>query len=65
VGEVAEIKRRLSDLADDTLEGTADTRVAAVVSQVSNVLLRAVTVELGVREKQKSTRSVSRCSSRR
>jgi hypothetical protein len=49
---VADIKKRLSDLADDALEGTVETRVAAVVSQVLNVYLRAVTVELQVREQQ-------------
>jgi hypothetical protein len=50
--DVAEVKKRLSDLADDTLEGAVDTCVAAVVAQVLNVLLRAVTVELQVKEQQ-------------
>jgi hypothetical protein len=50
--DVGDIRKRLSDLANDTLEGNVDTRVAAVVSQVLNVLLRAVTVELQVREQQ-------------
>jgi hypothetical protein len=50
--DVADIKKRLSDLANDALQGTVETRVAAVVSQVLNVLLRAVTVELQVREQQ-------------
>jgi hypothetical protein len=50
--DVVEVKKRLSDLADDTLEGAVDTRVAAVVAQVLNVLLRAVTVELQVKEQQ-------------
>jgi hypothetical protein len=48
--EVSEIKKRLSDLTDDTFEGAIDTRVAAVTSQILNVLLQAVTVELQVRE---------------
>ncbi len=49
-GELSDIKHRLSDLADDVLEGRQDKGVAAVASQVLNVYLRAVTVELKVRE---------------
>src|SRR5215216_6067984 len=48
--ELSDIKRRLSDLADDVLEGRQDKGVAAVVSQVLNVYLRAVSVELKARE---------------
>jgi hypothetical protein len=48
--ELADIKRRLSDLADDVLEERVDKGVAAVVSQILNVYLRAVSVELSVRE---------------
>jgi hypothetical protein len=48
--ELANIKARLSDLADDVLEGRQDKGVAAVASQVLNVYLRAVTVELKARE---------------
>ncbi len=48
--ELANIKERLSDLADDVLEGRQDKGVAAVASQVLNVYLRAVSVELRVRE---------------
>src|SRR5919112_285409 len=48
--ELSDIKRRLSELADDVLEGRQDKAVAAVVSQVLNVYLRAVSVELKVRE---------------
>ena len=48
--ELANIKARLSDLADDVLEGRQDKGVAAVASQVLNVYLRAVSVELKVRE---------------
>ena len=50
--ELVGIKQRLSDLADDVLEGRQDKGVAAVASQVLNVYLRAVTVELKVREQQ-------------
>jgi hypothetical protein len=48
--ELGDIKRRLSDLADDVLEGRQDRSVAAVASQVLNVYLRAVSVELKARE---------------
>jgi hypothetical protein len=48
--ELAGIKQRLSDLADDVLEGRQDKSVAAVVSQLLNVYLRAVSVELKVKE---------------
>jgi hypothetical protein len=50
--ELAAIKQRLSDLADDVLEGRQDKGVAAVASQVLNVYLRAVSVELKAREQQ-------------
>src|SRR5215204_2412843 len=48
--ELANIKQRLTDLADDVLEGRQDKGVAAVASQVLNVYLRAVSVELKQRE---------------
>jgi hypothetical protein len=48
--ELASIKRRLSDLADDVLTGAVDKGVAAVASQVLNVYLRAVSVDLKVTE---------------
>jgi hypothetical protein len=48
--ELAGIKARLSDLADDVLEEKVDKGVAAVASQVLNVYLRAVSVELKARE---------------
>jgi hypothetical protein len=48
--ELSDIKARLSALADDVLEGRQDKGVAAVASQVLNVYLRAVSVELKARE---------------
>jgi hypothetical protein len=48
--ELVGIKQRLSELADDVLEGRQDKGVAAVASQVLNVYLRAVSVELKARE---------------
>jgi hypothetical protein len=53
--ELAGIKQRLSDLADDVLAGEVDRAVAAVASQVLNVYLRAVSVELKIREQQEIT----------
>ncbi len=50
--ELAAIKDRLSSLADDVLEGRVDRGDAAVVSQVLNVYLRAVSVELKAKEQQ-------------
>jgi len=43
--ELSDIKARLSDLADDVLEGRQDKGVAAVGAQVLNVYLRAISVE--------------------
>jgi hypothetical protein len=48
--ELSDIKGRLSALANDVLEGRQDKGVAAVASQVLNVYLRAVSVELKARE---------------
>ncbi len=48
--ELSDIKRRLSDLADDVLEGRQDKAVAAVVSQVLNVYLRAISIEMKLKE---------------
>jgi phage-related tail protein len=48
--ELASIKMRLSDLADDVLADKVDKGVAAVASQVLNVYLRAMSVELKARE---------------
>ena len=53
--ELAGIKQRLSDLAEDVLEGRQDKGVAAVASQVLNVYLRAVSVELKAREQLELT----------
>src|SRR5215204_5876043 len=48
--ELANIKERLSDLADDVLAGEVDKGVGAVVSQILNTYIRAVAVELKARE---------------
>jgi hypothetical protein len=48
--ELSDIKRRLSDLTDDVLKGRQDKGVAAVASQILNVLLRAVSIEMKLKE---------------
>lgn len=48
--ELAEIKGKLSGLADDVLEGSVERSTGAVVSQILNVLLRAIATELKVKE---------------
>jgi predicted RNA-binding Zn ribbon-like protein len=48
--ELANVKQRLSDLADDVLTGEVDRGVAAVTSQIFNTYIRAVAVELKARE---------------
>jgi hypothetical protein len=48
--ELAVIKQRLSDLADDVLAGRQDKGVAAVASQVLNVYLRAISIEMNLKE---------------
>jgi hypothetical protein len=48
--ELAGIKERLSDLADNVLEEKVDKGVAAVASQVLNVCLRAISMEMKLRE---------------
>lgn len=48
--ELQGIKARLSDLADDVLAGRVDRGNAAVAGQLLNTVIRAVGVELKVRE---------------
>jgi hypothetical protein len=48
--ELVNIKQRLSELADDVLEEKVDKGVGAVASQILNIYLRAVYVELKARE---------------
>jgi hypothetical protein len=50
LAELSDIKRRLSELAEGVLEGGVERGTGAVVSQILNVYLRAVSVELKVRE---------------
>ena len=48
--ELADIKRRLLQLTDSVLEGSQDRASAAVAGQLLNGVIRAVGVELKVRE---------------
>jgi len=50
VVEVSNIKHRLEDLAEEVLAGRKDRQDAAVAGQLLNYALRAVSVELKVRE---------------
>ncbi len=63
--ELRDIKARLSALADDVLEGKADRGNAAVASQVLNVYLRAVSVELKVTEQRELIERIERLESQR
>jgi len=49
-GEVARLKVRLQQLADDTLSGEVDRGVAAVCNQIYGTILAAIRTELKVRE---------------
>jgi hypothetical protein len=48
--EVPAIKTQLQELADGVLDGSIQRADASVVSQILNVLLRAISTELQVRE---------------
>jgi len=48
--ELATLKERLSTLADDVLEGSVDRGAAAVAGQLLNTVIRAIGMEMRVRE---------------
>jgi hypothetical protein len=48
--ELATLKERLTTLADDVLEGSVDRGNAAVVGQLLNTVIRAIGMEMRVRE---------------
>ena len=48
--ELADVKRQLREVADDVLAGRTDSGNAAVAGQLLGAFLRAVSVELKVRE---------------
>ncbi len=50
--ELQAIKQKLATLADGVLDGSVDKGVGAVTSQILNVYLRAVSVELKVVEQE-------------
>jgi hypothetical protein len=48
--EISSIKVQLQELADGVLDGSIDRADGATVSQILNVLLRAITTEMQLRE---------------
>jgi len=48
--ELADVKARLQSMIDDVRDGTMDRGDAAVCGQLYNTLIRAVSVELKIRE---------------
>src|SRR5215208_4162010 len=56
--ELSNIKTQLHDLADGVLDGSVDRADASVAGQLLNIVLRAVTVELQVREQLELTERV-------
>lgn len=52
MAELHSIRDRLERLAEDVLEGQVDRGKAAVVGQLYNTLIRAVSVELKAKEQE-------------
>ena len=50
IAELHSVRERLQTLAEDVLEGSTDKGKAAVVSQIYNTLIRAISTEMKVRE---------------
>jgi hypothetical protein len=56
--ELASLKERLTTLADDVLEGNVDRGNAAVAGQLLNTVIRAIGMEMRVREVEDLERQV-------
>jgi hypothetical protein len=56
--ELASLKARLTTLADDVLEGNVDRGDAVVVGQLLNTVIRAIGMEMRVREVEDLERQV-------
>ena len=56
--EIASLKERLTTLADDVLEGSVDRGNAAVAGQLLNTVIRAIGMEMRVREVEDLERQV-------
>ncbi len=56
--ELATLKERLTTLADDVLEGDVDRGDAAVIGQLLNTVIRAIGMEMRVREVEELAREV-------
>ena len=50
--DLAQVKARLDELVEDVLEGRTDRSDAAVVGQLLNTYIRAISVELKAREQE-------------
>jgi hypothetical protein len=50
LGEISDVKNRLVQLSEDVLEGEVDRADAAVAGQLLNYVIRAVGMELKVKE---------------
>jgi hypothetical protein len=56
--ELAEVKSILRSLADDVIKGTTDRQAAAVAGQLLNTVIRAIGMEMRVREVEELAREV-------
>jgi hypothetical protein len=52
LAELGDVKRKLRELADDVMSGQVDRANAAVAGQLLGTFLRAVSVELAVKEQK-------------
>jgi hypothetical protein len=56
--ELLDIKTRLSELAEDVMSGSADRSDAAVAGQLFNYVIRAIGMEMKVKEVEELSREV-------
>ena len=56
--ELAEVKGILRDLAEGVIKGTTDRQDAAVVGQLLNTVIRAIGMEMKVREVEELAREI-------
>jgi predicted ATP-grasp superfamily ATP-dependent carboligase len=57
--EITSIKTQLQELADGVLDGSVQRADAAVASQILNVLLRAITLELEIKDQTEHAERIS------
>jgi hypothetical protein len=58
--EIQDVKQRLSQLASDVLDAEVDKGTGAVVAQVLNVYLRALGIELKIKEQEELIQRMER-----